>query len=530
MAQRTLRSSLRWAFALTWGQRGITTVFTILLAAILGPETFGIVAMAGVFIALVWLVQEQGVTTAIVQRTDLEREHLDSAFWINLVFCIVLGGLIVALSGWWADLNNVPELQDVISALAVVLVIWGLGIVQQAHLQRELQFQKLALRTNVAALLGGGVGLGLALAGAGVWSLVGQQITAATASVALMWAVSDWHPRFRFSRRHAKDILGFSTSVFVANVGGFVNRRGDILLMGLFFGPTVVGIYRLADRFVDALMELTTRPVGLISLPHFSRLKDDRPALREMVGSCIRIVMLTTVPALLVLAASSEYVLAIVGPEWVVGADAMKLLCVVGIVKGLVHFTGPLLFAVARPLTRALMLWVIAAINIGAMVAVGFALDAASEDDQLIGTSAARALVSVAVILPLNLVVINRLAGLSIRTMAPWIVAPLTAGVASIAVVAGITATGILDGAPAFVALVVAGGIATATAVGVLLALEPRARSEIQRMRRGVVAASRSRRLVAADDAVALVDGPNGAVQDLEGSELPVADGRVADA
>jgi O-antigen/teichoic acid export membrane protein len=528
MADRTLRSSLRWAFALTWGQRGITIVFTILLAAILGPEAFGVVAMAGVFIALVWLVQEQGVTTAIVQRADLEDEHLDSAFWINLVFCIALGAVVVALSGWWADVNDVPELQGVVSALAVVLVIWGLGIVQQAYLQRELQFQKLAIRTNVASLLGGVVGLVLALMGAGVWSLVAQQITFSVVAVSLMWAVSGWYPRFRFSRRHARDILGFSTSVFVANVGGFVNRRGDVLLIGLFFGPVVVGVYRLADRFVDALMELTTRPVGMVSLPHFSRLQHDREALGATVASCMRLVTLTTMPALLALAATSDYVLAFVGPEWEVGADAMKLLCIVGIVKALVHFTGPLLFAVARPLMRALMLWFIAAINIAALVAVGFALESASEESQLLGMSAARALVSVLVIVPLNLLVIRQLAGISIRTMVPWVVAPLTAGIASIAVVEALTATGILDDAPPLLALVVAGGAAVFTALGVLLALEPRARSELKRVRR-MLASARRRPLVAADDPVAFVDGIDGPVEDPDGAEGGFADRGVPD-
>jgi O-antigen/teichoic acid export membrane protein len=502
----------------------------IVLAAILGPEVFGVVTIAGAFIALVWLVQEQGVLTAIVQRADLDREHMDSAFWVNLLFCILLAGLTIALSGWWASIYGVPELEPVLKVLSLSLVIWGVGIVQEAHLQRHLQFAKLALRTNIAALAGGIAGLALALAGAGVWSLVAQHMTFSVFSVGLIWAVSDWRPRLRFSTRHAKDILGFSAGVFVANVGGFVNRRGDILLLGLFFGPTVVGIYRLADRFVDGLMELTTRPVGLVSLAHFSRVQHDREELRNTVASCIRIVMLTTVPVLLVLAASSDYVLAVIGPEWEVGADAMKLLCIVGIVKGLVHFTGPLLFAVARPLVRASMLWVIAAINIGALVAVGFALETASEESQLLGTSAVRAVVSVAVILPLNLVIIRRLAGLSVREMAPWVVAPLTAGVASIAVVAGITATGILDDAPAFLALIVAGSIATGTALGILLALEPKARSEVQRMRRGLARVRRSRRLVAGDDAVALVDGPAGSVEELDGTELPVADRRIADA
>ena len=410
--------------------------------------------MAGVFISFVWLIQEQGVSTAIVQRDKLDPEHLDSAFWINFAFCVGLGALIVALSGWWADVNHTPQLQAVVSVLAIDLVLWGLGIVQQAILQRELQFQKLAIRTNLAALLGGVAGLVAALAGAGVWALVIQQITLSATAVTFMWTVSGWRPRFRFSRRHARDILGFSTSVFVANTGGFVSRRGDVLLMGLFFGPTVVGVYRLADRFVDALLELTTRPIGMVSLPHFSRLRHDPDALRETVAKCIRMVTMTTVPALLVLAATSGYVLAFVGPEWTVGADAMKLMCVVGIVKGLVHFTGPLLFAVARPLTRALMLWVIAAINVAAVVIAGQAFEDAVAKNQLIGMSTARALVSVLVVLPINLVIIRQLAGLRVRDLVRWAFAPIAAGIAAIAVVGAISALGVLDGAPPFVALV----------------------------------------------------------------------------
>ncbi len=524
MADTSLRHSLKWAFALTWGQRGITTVFMILLAAILGPEAFGVVTMAGAFVALIWLVQEQGVSTAIVQRADLDEEHLDSAFWVNFVFCIALAAIGIALSGWWAGVNSTPELKPVLQVLCLSIVIWGLGIVQEAYVQRGLQFQKLAFRTNVAAIAGGAAGLIAAIMGAGVWALVIQHMTFSCMSVVLLWAISDWRPRFRFSRSHARDILGFSSGVFVANTGGWVNRRGDILLMGIFFGPTVVGIYRLADRFVDGLMELTTRPVGMVSLAHFSRLQDDREALRKTVSSCIRIVMLTTVPALLVLAASSSYVLAVIGPEWEVGATAMKLLCIVGIVKGLVHFTGPLLFAVARPLIRATMLWAIAAINISVIVVVGMALESASEDDQLVGMSLSRVVVSLLVVMPLNLVIIHRLAGISFRAMARWTVAPTTAGVASIAVVAGITATGLLDGVAPLIALTVAGGAAVAVALGVLIALEPRARSEVRRLRRGLATATRSRRLVARDDAVALVDGPAGSVEELDGAELPVAD------
>ena len=82
-----------------------------MLAAILGPEDFGIVAMALVYLAVVDLLLEQGFLTTIVQREQLDREHLDSAFWVNLVWCLVLAAVSFALAGWWAELNDVPELQ-----------------------------------------------------------------------------------------------------------------------------------------------------------------------------------------------------------------------------------------------------------------------------------------------------------------------------------------------------------------------------------------------------------------------------------
>ena len=97
--------------------------------------------------------------------------------------------------------------------------------------------------------------------------------------------------------------------------------------------------------------------------------------------------MLTTLPALLVFAVCSDYVMAVIGPQWEIGADALMLLCVVGIVKGLVYFTGPLLFAVAKPFFRATMLWFLAGVSVVTVVAVGYALEGASAQRQLAGMS-----------------------------------------------------------------------------------------------------------------------------------------------
>jgi PST family polysaccharide transporter len=289
--------------------------------------------------------------------------------------------------------------------------------------------------------------------------------------------MSTWRPRFRFSRSHARDLVGFSSGVFLANLGGFVNRRADALLMGIFFGPTAVGLYRLADRFSDNVLELTMRPVGHVALPFFSRLQNDRPALRVAVSSSIRTVLILTVPAMAVMASCSDYLMALMGPEWEPAADVLKLLALVGIGKAIVFFTGPLLFAVARPHLRAVMLWALAAVSAGTVLLVGWLLTGDSAREQALGMAASRAAFFLAIVIPVNIAVVCWITGLRPRSFLPWLPSPLLSAAAGIAAVFLLGLTGLLDELPAFAALVLAGTASCLAAGGVLFALEPRVRS-----------------------------------------------------
>ena len=481
---RVPRHALKWAFAKNWGKRGFGLFFTFLLAAILGPEAFGVVTLALVYIVFIELFVEQGVVTAIVQRKTLDEAHLNSAFWLNLGWSVLLTGVSVALSGFWARANGVPELEPIIDVLSITIVLWALSLVQRAQLEREMDFKKLAVRSNVATLIGGVVGVSAAVAGAGVWALVAQQLTYTAVSTVLFVAIGRWRPRFHFSVQHARELFGFSVDVFFANLAGFLSRRGDVMFMGLFFSPVVVGIYRLADRLVDTVLEITVRPVSVTSLPHFSRLQDDRPGLRTSVAAYMRLTLLLAVPTMLVMAACSPYLLDLLGSEWTAGVTALKLLAIVGIVKALIVFTGPLLFALAKARVRAIMLWGQAALSVGALAAAGLAFGSSSIEDQLTGVAGVRALLFVLVFVPLNVAIVMRLTGLRVREIAAWIPIPLTSGVAAIAVEALIGATGVLDGLSPLPALLVAGSLAVAAAVGVLLLLERDARREVLALRR----------------------------------------------
>jgi polysaccharide transporter, PST family len=160
------RQSLKWAFVGNWDERAIGTVFTFLLAALLGPHAFGLVAMALIYIAFLQPFLEQGISTAVIQREQLDRDHLDSAFWLNLVWCAAPTTASFLAAGWWASVNNAPELVRLAEVLSLLLLIDGLAIVQIALLEREMRFKTLAVQASVSWFAGGAVGLVLALTGA----------------------------------------------------------------------------------------------------------------------------------------------------------------------------------------------------------------------------------------------------------------------------------------------------------------------------------------------------------------------------
>ena len=147
--ERGVGKAVKWAYIMNGGQSGLTALFTFVLASVLGPRDFGTVAMALVYLALIQVFLEQGLVATLIQRKDLRDDHLDSVFWMGLSLSLLLMGLSVGLSRWWAGVNHLPELALVISALSLLLPIEALDMVQRAILQREMDFKSLSVRENL---------------------------------------------------------------------------------------------------------------------------------------------------------------------------------------------------------------------------------------------------------------------------------------------------------------------------------------------------------------------------------------------
>ncbi len=189
-------SGIAWSVIDKWGNQTLSLLVFILLARLLGPEAFGLVAMASVFTAFVSIFLDQGMREAVVQRPDLDGDHLSTAFWTNILIGTLMTGCGVVFSGVIAAIFKEPKLQPVVAVLSVSFLLAAVSGVQQALLLRKMDFKRLAAISMGSRVIGGTIGVGSALAGFDVWSLVYQQISAGVSSAILLWILSDWRPKF----------------------------------------------------------------------------------------------------------------------------------------------------------------------------------------------------------------------------------------------------------------------------------------------------------------------------------------------
>jgi PST family polysaccharide transporter len=405
------------------------------LAGVLGPRDFGLVSIALIYITFVQLFLEQGLASALIQKKDLRQEHCDAVFWLNLLMSLSFVALTIFISGWWARINHAPELSRVLSVLSLCIPIEGLSIVQAALVRRELDFRTLTIRSNVALFLGGVTGMGLALAGFGVWALVGMQLVRDSSALVLLWKLGHWRPKLEFSFKYLKELLSFSGHTFLGGLGIFADMQMGSVLLGILFGPVAVGLYRLGERLMSSVVSVATTSIQGVSLSEFSRLQNQPEELRKSVISCIRLSSLVTIPALVGMAVVSGPLMATLGPKWMPATNVLRILCAQAMIFTLSYFTGPLLNALGRPDMSAKLEWLRAIIGCLFLVVIGLLLRRAPVGWQLNGIALAKAIPNVLFITPLYFYLLMRFARVSLQDVLSVLWNPVCASLSIVAAV-----------------------------------------------------------------------------------------------
>ncbi|MBT8469326.1 MAG: lipopolysaccharide biosynthesis protein [Myxococcales bacterium] len=348
--QRGAVHGVFWTALQSIGVRLFSLLVFIVLARLLSPSDFGLLAMAGVFVALGDALVAQGFGTAITQREALEPEHESTAFWTNMLAGIGLGGLLYAAAPSIAGLYGQQELTSVIRWLSLALPLRGAVAVPVGLLQRRFEFRALAIRSVSAALAGGVAGVLAAVWGWGVYALVVQQLVGASLDVIVVWSAAAWWPRLAFSMRHLKDLIGFSSYLLASGLLGLLSRRADDFLIGLVLGDVALGIYSVAYRGLQILEQVLAKTGTVVAFSAFSRLQGQPERMREAFYQSTRTASLIATPVFVGVSLLAPLAVPLVfGEQYAQSGQVLQVLALIGVLHGVSYFDYAVYMGVGRP-------------------------------------------------------------------------------------------------------------------------------------------------------------------------------------
>jgi len=350
MLQAKTARGFKWQVIEIGGRYLVSLFVFTALARLLDATSFGLVALVGLYLGFAQMITEQGLSTAIIQRPRLERDHLNSAFWCTFGLSGLLCAGTMLLAAPVAALFNEPRLAPLLRWASISLVVNGSATIHHALFLKEIDLRRPALRTLIANALAGAVGVGMAVAGCGVWALIGQQLVASISGAIFLWLVSPWRPQLRFSLAHLKELLGIGGAVSMTTFIQMISGRADQFCIARFLGPAMLGQYVIAGKLVELLTSAIYQPVVAVSLPALSKVQEDRPRFANAVYKAMSLNALVSFPALIGLAAIANDVVPFVfGQQWQAAAPVLQLLAIYILVLGLQVFFHPMLLAVGRP-------------------------------------------------------------------------------------------------------------------------------------------------------------------------------------
>ncbi|HOX24772.1 MAG TPA: lipopolysaccharide biosynthesis protein [Candidatus Krumholzibacteria bacterium] len=338
-----------WSALQNWVIRIISFAIFPVLARLLGPEAYGLIAMAGIYVAFLEIFSDTSFAASIEQRQDLEPEHLDSIFWTFAGVGLLLTGVSIATAPLIARFFGEPELSAVIRWLSLGVMMLMVSGVQTSVLRRDLEMRKLATANLVAVIVGGVLGIGMALAGFGVWSLVAQRLAQRAIVLVMVWRASAWAPRLRISPRHLRDVSGFGFSVMGNRVLVFLNGQFDRLVLSRTMGKESLGFYSVASRLAQLLIDVLIGGNTQVVIPALAKLQDDLPRFRTAFDKACRFTCFLALPVFAgVSLLAGEVVAVIFGPQWTPSVPAVRILALLGFIQALQYINSAAMLALGR--------------------------------------------------------------------------------------------------------------------------------------------------------------------------------------
>lgn len=465
--RRSAAQGAKWNFLSLIMTQGGRLTFSLVLARLLGPESFGIMAQGMLYVGLTMLVLDQGFAVALVQRKVLDPRDVGAVRVLNFLAGVTMTiGTILAAPAI-ADFFHTPQLTTVLRVLSASVLIKSFQIVPRAMVRRNMLWRSSSVVNVIAMVVGGVVGIVAAVAGADYWSLVVQTIvTDVVAFFGLRVILPKQRSPILGTFANLRAMWGFSIGVLGTRFLSFFGGNFDNLLIGRYESASRLALYALSYRLLKLPLEMIGGVVNNVALPVFSKLQDDDERLRAWFLQSTGLVAMVAYPILVLLSIGAEEGVPVAfGEQWTDAAGPLQILSLAGLMTVVRMLMTPM--AQAKGRTDLVFWWALGTFGLqGVAFLIGVQYG-------IVGVAVAYAVVH-AVTMPLNIAHFGRFIGMSMREYVAVLVPPFC-GVVVMAAVWQATSMSLrqIDGLPILVRLGIASAVALPVYVGTIRFLWP---------------------------------------------------------
>lgn len=330
LKQKTVKG-VGWSFADNIANSGITFLVGLVLANILMPEEYGIMAMVTIFIAVSNSIVDSGFSNALIRKVNIRSVDYNTVFYFNLIVSLFLYLILYVSAPAISVFLKEPVLVDVMRVIGWILIINALAIIPRTIFVRNINFKAQTKVSLIASVSSGVVGIGMALTGWGVWSLVGQQLSRQLLNTFFLWFFSRWRPLWEFSTQSFKELFGFGSKLMVSGLIDTIYKDIYSLIIGRFYSAADLGQYTRASQFNTIFSSNLTSVVQRVSYPVLSSIQNEPERLLGAYRRVIKTTMLITFACMLGLAAVAKPLIVIlIGEKWLPAVYFLQIICFSG--------------------------------------------------------------------------------------------------------------------------------------------------------------------------------------------------------
>jgi len=326
--KKSVFSGLIWKFIEVMSVDGVSFVVSIILARLLMPEDFGEISLVSIFITLANVFVVYGLGTALIQKKDSDSVDFSSVFYFNGALSIVLYFILFFCAPLIASFYNSPGLTGILRVLGLRIPFAAITTIQNAYISKHMQFKKAFWGSLIGTIISAVIGIWMAYAGYGVWALVAQALGATLINCIVLFFVIKWKPTFEFSWTRLKGLIQYGWKLLVS---GFIKVGYDQisgLIIGKKYSAEDLGLYTKARKYPELIVTGINSSMSSVLFPAYAKYQDDKPRLKNMVRTSIRLSTYIMAPMLIGLAAlGTPIVTFLLTEKWIACVPYLQIAC-----------------------------------------------------------------------------------------------------------------------------------------------------------------------------------------------------------